>query len=147
MKTFARSVKVHSNLLKQDCYLRYYVPDEVDVVHSTPKKFVNLTEVPDEDGLKVVATEENYPITPEYVSSFAASTDYRLDPQSNINRAGVRSNLGDVRTYQEASKTDSAVLGARFEAMYQAYQEARQKAVQTAQTASAPISNQGGESK
>ena len=67
------------------------------------RKYFELVDVVAEDGSrKETFVEKDYPITPEYVTSFLASSDFRQDPVGAVNRAPLRQNLGDISKLQEA---------------------------------------------
>lgn len=71
------------------------------------RRYFELEEHTDEKGFTgEVLVEKDYPITSDYVSSFAASSDYHSDPVGAINRAPVRRNLGDITALQESLNLD-----------------------------------------
>ena len=96
----------HAFANRPNWYLRERsAPIQVQDVRT--RKYFELEERTDDKGFKgQVLVEKDYPITPEYVSSFAASSDYRADPVGAINRAPVCRNLGDITAVQEALGLD-----------------------------------------
>ncbi len=96
----------HNFVNCQNWYLRERsVPPDVKDVRT--RKYFELEEQTDEKGFTgEVLVEKDYPITPDYVSSFAASSDYHADPVGAINRAPVRRNLGDITALQESLNLD-----------------------------------------
>lgn len=97
-----RSSRVMSNLIQQNVYIR-------DVVHSSDIRstspvgsisFVSVEEDVKENSHSFKDVKYPYPITPEYVSSFASSVDYKTN-QSAMNANSGRVNLGDVSKVQE----------------------------------------------
>jgi len=59
------------------------------------------------DGIKEVYEKKEYPITPEYVSSFAVSTDYKKDNSLIRPVSELSPGLGDVRDIQRMADVDS----------------------------------------
>lgn len=102
------SSRVQSNLLQQNCFVRD-VTRKVDL-GDTPKSsegsYVSLDEVTTSTGVEIRRTVEPYPITPQYVSSFAESSDYRKDPFSAITNGIRRKNLGDIVDVQRVAGMD-----------------------------------------
>lgn len=107
-------------------YLRERTPVNT-VQDRRTRKYFALEERTNSDGFKgEVLVEKDYPFTPEYVSSFAASSDYRSDPLGAIVAAPQRRNLGDVTQLQNA-------LGLDFETARHLYAEFRAAAARAAQ--------------
>ena len=107
-------------------YLRERTPIQT-VQDRRTRKYFALEEQTNRDGFKgEVLVEKDYPITPEYVSSFAASSDYRSDPLGAIAAAPPRRNLGDVTQLQKA-------LGLDFDTARHLYAEFRAAAERAAQ--------------
>lgn len=96
------SRKLMTNLLEQEIRVRDVLParDEKNDYHVD--SFVSLDVVPDNETRSMVerVTVNPYPITGEYVNSFADSTNYRLDVAQAVSRPAGR-NLGDVSAMQE----------------------------------------------
>lgn len=101
------SSRVHSDLLQQNCFVRDVVR-KVDLLSSAPPvSYVSLDSVTIPDGIKLVETENPYPITPEYVNSFVEGSDYRNDLVSALSSVSSSPNLGDIRCLQDASSMDT----------------------------------------
>lgn len=75
-----------------------------------PKKYYEMSERLNAHGFDVVLSEKDYPFSEEYVQSFLASSDYRLDVASAISSAPKRVNLGDITMIQDALQMDSDAL-------------------------------------
>lgn len=108
--------KVRSNLIQQDCYVLDFVkPVDVDM-KPISEKYFSLEEKLTKNGVEFVQSEYDYPITPEYVNSFLASSDYRRDPlnavaQSQLNK---QVNLGDVSSVQNVLEMDTETLKSAY---------------------------------
>lgn len=100
-------VPVPSNLIKQNCFLRV-VSQRNETSVSPLDTFDSLDEVVTDSGVELRDTTHDYPITPEYVASFADSADYRKDPLNAISNSFPRHNLGDVSSIQHILSLDSA---------------------------------------
>ncbi|WGL31161.1 hypothetical protein [Dipodfec virus UOA04_Rod_754] len=103
---------IRTGLIQQNCFIRDFV--RLDVC-DTPVQdsYMSLDEEVTSQGVKLVETVHDYPITPEYVDSFVDCADYRRDPASAVANAPTRQNLGDIVDLQKASKmslSDAAVL-------------------------------------
>lgn len=99
--------RVVSRLLSQDCYVRYKEPVLDARRDYSQTDYVTQDEVVEVDGIKVVRRVEPYPITPEYVNSFASACDYKSDPLNNL---GVsRLGLGDITALQDAHDVEGLV--------------------------------------
>ncbi|WGL31169.1 hypothetical protein [Dipodfec virus UOA04_Rod_757] len=108
---------VRTGLIQQNCFIRDLV--RLDTC-STPVQdtYVSLDEQVTPHGVKLVETVHDYPITPEYVNSFAEASDYRRDPASAVANSPTRQNLGDIVDLQKASKmslSDAAALLAQLQ--------------------------------
>lgn len=100
--------RLQSNLLQQNVYVRDCVESPVDLRRGfIPCTYFSLDQVVQDDGVKEVLTEHEYPVTPESVNSYVSSCDYRLDPAGAIAGSVKRQNLGDVRAMQDVSKMDA----------------------------------------
>lgn len=113
--------RVLSNLIQQDCYVRAATAARDLCSVRRPKVYVSLDEVSTDDGVSRRYTENDYPITPESVASYAESCNYKTDVLGNIARFRGGVNLGDVREIQDIVNMDSAAaakfyseLAARF---------------------------------
>lgn len=101
------SVPASSSYLNSPAwYLRERVPVQT-VQDRRTRKYFALEELVNADGFKgEVLVQKDYPYTPEYVSSFASSSDYHGDPVGAVNSAPKRSNLGDITNLQRALGLD-----------------------------------------
>lgn len=108
------SSRVQSNLLQQNCFVRD-VTKKDDVKGDSIDSFLSLNEVVTDKGVELKTTVEPYHITPQYVSSFADSSDYRKDPISAINNGVKRTNLGDITDIQRVSAMDASSARALYE--------------------------------
>lgn len=111
------SKKVISNLLQQDVYVRDLRYSKPLVRHrdSVRGYFAEFVEVKDNSEIHSLK-EVDYPITPEYVNSFADSVDYRIDPL-NCSQLPRGKNLGDMTGVQELLELDSSSLKSKIEAL------------------------------
>lgn len=115
---------VPSSLLKQNCYLRDVTVDSCSE-HTPPSPtYPSLDEVVQEDGIKLVYTEQPYPVTPESVNSYVESADYRRDPTGAIANAKPRQNLGDITELQKVDSMDMDSAMALYEKLSKRIQEA-----------------------
>lgn len=99
---------VVTNLIQQNCFIR-----DLCICHSVASDplatYTDVEEVlrSDGTGVDLVYSENQYPITPDYVNSFAESADYRNDPAGAVRNAISRKNLGDIRTIQDLNSMDT----------------------------------------
>ncbi|UPW41198.1 hypothetical protein [Sigmofec virus UA08Rod_5092] len=126
---------VPSQLLKQNCFLRD-VARLIDVDTVGILTYESLDEVTTEDGIVLKRSVEDYPITPDYVNSFADTADYHNDPQGAILRAPKRVNLGDVTELQRVSGMDSEQMRALAKQIQERFGQAQ---AQAQAQASAPV--------
>lgn len=108
------SSRVQSNLLQQNCFVRD-VTRKVDVKGDVCDFFESLTEVTTDKGVELKNTVEPYHITPQYVTSFVESSDYRKDPLNAIANGVKRVNLGDISDVQRVASLDSSEARALYE--------------------------------
>lgn len=109
---------VHSNLIKQNCYLRVARPEAIDIA----AKHVNQTvyhELQRTPSVRGVGIEENlraveYPITADYVGSHLGDTNYKIDPLAAVARQPQRENLGDLRATMDILSMDTEAAVAAF---------------------------------
>lgn len=102
--------KVKSNLLDLNVYTKPYV-DERDYLVD---KYSSLDFVQEPTGVREYVHDCPYPITPDYVRSFAEGCDYRTDLNSAVNAPARGKNLGDVRAAQDFNKMDSFEISKQF---------------------------------
>lgn len=111
----SRCRRVNSHLLQQNCFIR----DCVSSCSSEPlekcSSYLSIDEVSTPKGVELRETVNPYPITPQYVNSFADSSDYRRDPVSAINNASKRINLGDITQIQDVASMDSSQARSLYE--------------------------------
>lgn len=98
---------VRSNLLQQNCFVRSSVQRNDVCNSSAPDSFCSVDEIVTQKGVELNFREESYPITPQYVASFADSADYRKDLVSAFNSPARGQNLGDITDIQKVSSMDS----------------------------------------
>lgn len=99
-------------------HLREVLPVQT-VKSKRTRTYFDLKDVVRSDGSRrEELIEREYPITPEYVTSFADGADYHKDPVGALNSAPVRKNLGDITALQEA-------LGLDFETARQIHSHVR----------------------
>lgn len=98
-------LELKTHLIQQNCYIRdVSVAPAVSV--GSVDKFVSLDEVVTDKGIELRETEHDYPITPEYVNSFAESASYKTDVVGAVAKAQPGKNLGDIRAMQDVSSMD-----------------------------------------
>lgn len=104
--------RVQSNLLQQNVYVRdcCLVHDVADPL--TTSSYPELKRKEFDNGFSEVVEDIEYPITQDYVNSFADSCDYKLDPVSAISKGRSGSGLGDIRDMQAAFAGDSSSIAA-----------------------------------
>lgn len=121
--------KVRASWLQQDVYVREIVPTPPDDNDYIIDAYVAQDIVTDPSGcVRDDYHVESYPITPESVASYAAGSDYRLDPTSAVARSSPGKNLGDVRGIQDLLTMDKADFDAamqRFRDMISTAETAR----------------------
>lgn len=106
--------RIQSNLLQQNCFVRDAI-NKSELVSGQPSEYVSLDEVVTSKGVELKESVEPYPITPEYVSSFADSADYRRDPIQAINNSVKGVNLGDITDIQKVSQLDTTEARALYD--------------------------------
>lgn len=94
--------RVESNLIKQNCYVRDVVPPhDVRTVYKSDESYPILETKTVDNGIRDEISFKPYPITPEYVNSFADSCDISRDLASAATNVRHDANLGDVREAQK----------------------------------------------
>lgn len=99
--------RVKCNLLQAEVYVRY--PVRVCGDGTKCRKYVELQEVPTQNGFVEHYVELDYPITADSVNSYADSADYRKNPEV-IRQAVPRQNLGDISEVQKLLREDMSSL-------------------------------------
>lgn len=112
MKKENKCTRVKCNLLQAEVYVRFPVRVCEDKTEVT--KYVELQKNPIKNGVIEEFVEVDYPITPEYVNSFADSADYRKNPDV-IAQAHPKQNLGDVTEVQRILANDVNALRKTYE--------------------------------
>lgn len=111
----SKSHRVESNLLQQNCYVRDVVR-AVDLNTDSSKNisYYSLDEIQEDDGIKFKKNLYDYPITPDYVKSFADSSDYRRDPANAVANGVNKVNIPDCASIQKIMNMDSVSLSALY---------------------------------
>ncbi|WGL31215.1 hypothetical protein [Dipodfec virus UOA04_Rod_781] len=87
--------KVPCNVLKQNCFVRECVPDApVCSLRGNTYVSVDVIVDPETGDSKLNYSNQEYPITPEYVKSFYS--DYRTNLEEEMARPAPGKNLGDI---------------------------------------------------
>lgn len=102
--------KLVSNLLKQNCYILDFRPPYDEKKDYLQDKYTELVENADWNGITFQFVEKDYPITAEYVQSFLAGSDYRLDYANSVGLPARGINLGDVTNIMEILSKDTTEL-------------------------------------
>lgn len=103
--------KIGGNILRQDCFRLEHVDHQLQSpIPRQEKEYVELVKHLQPDGIKEVYERKEYPVTPEYVASFAVSTDYKKDPSVVRPISELPQGLGDVTNLQRFSQMDTAEL-------------------------------------
>lgn len=105
--------RLQSNLLQQNVYIRDCSPvKEVSVpaVSSYPELERKETQY----GFEEKVVQRDYPITPEYVNSFAETADYKNNLSEAMNAPPRGKGLGDLRDVQELQNMDSVEISRRI---------------------------------
>lgn len=123
--------RLETNLLAQNVYVRDVVLP-LNVNTGRVKTYPELERVDSDFGFEEKVVERDYPITPESVSSYAETADYRNNLQQALNMPARGKNLGDVRDAQHLSDLDSSEISARIALLQEVLskkQEVEQKPV------------------
>ena len=88
--------RIKSNLLLQNCFISDRRPPFDEKNDYTINKYIELVQNEDWNGISFSMVEKDYPITAEYVQSFLAGSDYRLDYANSVNLPARGINLGDI---------------------------------------------------
>lgn len=98
--------KVPLNLVQGEFWSRKYSLKDGTVLQPGSDKYFELREIQLENGIIEKLVEVDYPITPDYVKSFASSCDYRNDIDAALNSPPRGQNLGDVTSLQDILSMD-----------------------------------------
>lgn len=127
-----KNSRVQSNLLQQNCFVRDVVRTTDLSVSSSPESFLSIDEVVTSKGVELKETDNPYPITPQYVKSFADSVDYHKDLLGAISSGERRSNLGDITDIQKIVSMDSEQARALYNQLSAVFaQKPVEKSVET----------------
>lgn len=110
--------KLVTNMLEQNVFVRDTRPAFDKKSKSAQRVYYELVENITEDGINYKLEAVDYPITQDYVDSFADSTNYKKDPAGAVARAPQRQNLGNISDMQKASEMDSESLKTFYKKMY-----------------------------
>lgn len=108
------------------------------IKHNKDKKYLIRVTRYEDNMIIEEEIERDYPVTPEYVASFAESADYHTDVNGAVAKSKSRINLGDVRDMQEVARMDSGDLNAlaiRFDALNKTLQAEIERRKQPGQLA------------
>ncbi|QXN75166.1 hypothetical protein [Microvirus mar34] len=119
--------KLHTNIIQQNCYIRDFAPG-YDSIHEPLSTFESIDEVTTPHGIELHVSTHDYPITPEYVDSFAQSADYRTDVAGSIARSVPGKNLGDITEIQNVSSMDMEHARALYSQLSERFANASQNA-------------------
>lgn len=106
MKKDNKCTRVRCNLLEAEVYVRF--PVRICGKEKV-RQYVELQEVPCENGIQEQYVLVDYPVTAESVNSFAESADYHTNPEV-VTRAQPRQNLGDITEVQQMLRSDMSGL-------------------------------------
>lgn len=73
-------------------------------------KYLELRQIQTANGVVEEYIEVDYPITPDYVKSFANSTDYRNDIERALNEPARGVNMGDMTDLQDIVNMDMTAV-------------------------------------
>lgn len=88
---------------------KHKIPQGV-ITQPAVNKYFELREIQTPEGFVEKLVEVDYPITPDYVKSFANSTDYRNDLERAINEPARGANLGDLTGFQDITSMDMTAV-------------------------------------
>lgn len=138
--------EIGGHILRQNCFRRECVDHTLQSpIRRQPVEYVELVRHMQPDGIKEVYEKKEYPITPEYVSSFAVSTDYKKDNSLIRPMSELAPGLGDVRDIQRMADMDSLEIERLTKQYNEAVSKLKQKLMQnkTAGTQSAGTQSAG----
>ncbi|UPW41073.1 hypothetical protein [Sigmofec virus UA08Rod_5614] len=95
-----------TNILRQNCYVRDTVSVLDEMCDYSISSYVSLDEKHTDDGIDLEYNTYDYPITPDFVESFAPGTDFRINPEI-VTKSTPRFNYNDVSVMQYLSSLDS----------------------------------------
>lgn len=122
-------IKVKMGLIKQNVYLLASTPEPfVDKSDYLVQQYVSQDEVVKPDGIDIVTTVHDYPVTPASVNSYADGTNYRVDPSSASARPAAGRNIGDVAALQELLSKSPEEISAYFASMADKIKQSKSQA-------------------
>lgn len=101
-----KCTRVRCNLLEAEVYVRF--PVRICGKEKV-RQYVELQEVPCQNGIQEQYVLVDYPVTADSVNSFAESADYHTNPEV-VNRAQPRQNLNDITEAQKILRNDMSGL-------------------------------------
>lgn len=106
-----------TRMIKQNCYVSAYsyCPPIHDDNKYRKKQYNVIVRTTSPEGVKEEMQYIDYPITPEYVKSFADSCNYKNDPLANLNLPSSRPPLGDITGLQNILQKDNSQILADVE--------------------------------
>ena len=123
--------KIGGHILRQNCFRLEHVDHTLQSpIRRQPKEYVELVRKTVPDGIREVYEKKEYPITPEYVSSFAVSTDYKKDNSLIRPMSELAPGLGDVRNIQRMADMDSMEIERLTKQYNEAVSKLKQKLMQ-----------------
>lgn len=107
--------KVRLNLIQADVYARH--PEMLQTVaHSpAPQKYYELVKKVTPYGEVEGVVEKDYPITQDYVASYASGVDYKRDLETAMSAPKKSAGLGDVTSIQELMAMDTSAVRAMLD--------------------------------
>lgn len=123
--------EIGGHILRQNCFRRECVDHTLQSpIRRQPAEYVELVRRMQSDGIKEVYEKKEYPITPQYVSSFAVSTDYKKDNSIIRPMSELLPGLGDVRDIQRMADMDSMEIERLTKQYNEAVSKLKQKLTQ-----------------
>lgn len=100
---------VELNLIHgQYCSRRYKRHPQLEKEYNDT--YLELRQIQTSNGIVEEYVEVDYPITPDYVKSFANSTDYRNDIERAMNEPARGVNMGDMTDLQDIVNMDMSAV-------------------------------------
>lgn len=108
-----KCVRLHTNMLAQNVYVRDCVR-AVDLGLPPCIQYPELERKDTDFGFEERVVIRDYPITPESVSSFAETADYKNNLVEALNAPSRGKGLGDIRDIQDLQNMDSFEIQKRI---------------------------------
>lgn len=135
--------EIGGHILRQNCFRRECVDHTLQSpIRRQPAEYVELVRHMQSDGIKEVYEKKEYPITPQYVSSFAVSTDYKKDNSIIRPMSELSPGLGDVRDIQRMADMDSMEIERLTKQYNEAVSKLKQKLTQNKATSTQSVGTQ-----